>query len=423
MSSSQNKPLPPAQEHISAFCDQLPALQWKFSLTAALLLMTPFDLLASLGMDIYLPVVPHMASALQTSPDIIQLTLSLYMAVLGVGQLLLGPLSDKIGRKPVLLIGALLFTLASVGLAVTNSASVFLGLRVLQSAGGAAVLVATFATIRDVYAERPESVVIYSLFGSMLAFVPALAPLAGALLESWLGWRSIFWLLAGLAALAGLHAAWRWPETNPDIIYPPTPKPNAQAQQQGKLRSILTNRQFWTYTTGFSAALGSFFVYFSTAPRLLIGNLEVSPVAFSLWFATVAVIMVIASRFARFYTQWWGLRGTLRRGMLLVVFGGIVLLALPLITPPSVATLILPMWIVAAGISLTCSVSANGALQSFGDYAGTATAIYYCIESLIVSVFGTAAVILLGGDTILPLAVFCIVSALLTLGLTLRSSR
>ncbi|MBX8803505.1 MFS transporter, partial [Ochrobactrum sp. MR28] len=87
-------------------------------LAAALFLMAPFDLLASMGMDIYLPVIPHMSEALQTSPEMVQLTLSLYLGVLGTGQLILGPLSDKIGRKPVLLGGVLIFSCASAGLAI-----------------------------------------------------------------------------------------------------------------------------------------------------------------------------------------------------------------------------------------------------------------------------------------------------------------
>ncbi|MGO7209071.1 MFS transporter, partial [Rhizobium ruizarguesonis] len=79
---------------------------WTYSLPAALLLMAPFDILASLAMDIYLPIVPVMPGALGTSPAVIQLTLSLYMLVLGVGQMVFGPISDIVGRRPVLLGGA-----------------------------------------------------------------------------------------------------------------------------------------------------------------------------------------------------------------------------------------------------------------------------------------------------------------------------
>ena len=165
---------------------------WTYSLPVALALLAPFNLLASLGMDIYLPVVPSMPGILGTTPGVVQLTLTLYMIVLGVGQLLFGPLSDRIGRRPVLMCGALLFAGASFALAWAETAWPFLALRLVQAIGASAMLVALFATIRDVYAERPESTVIYSLMNAMLAFVPALGPIAAALNAGRFVWRGIF---------------------------------------------------------------------------------------------------------------------------------------------------------------------------------------------------------------------------------------
>ncbi|MEL8271676.1 MFS transporter, partial [Escherichia coli] len=88
---------------------------WAYTLPAALLLMAPFDILASLAMDIYLPVVPAMPGILNTPPAMIQLTLGLYMVMLGVGQVIFGPPSDRIGRRPILLSGATAFVISSSG--------------------------------------------------------------------------------------------------------------------------------------------------------------------------------------------------------------------------------------------------------------------------------------------------------------------
>ena len=109
--------------------------RWSYSLPFALALMAPFDILASLAMDIYLPVVPSMPAILQTTPAMVQLTLSLYMVMLGVGQLLFGPLSDRFGRRPILLGGGLVFALSSFVLAITDNAALFVALRFLKATG------------------------------------------------------------------------------------------------------------------------------------------------------------------------------------------------------------------------------------------------------------------------------------------------
>lgn len=383
---------------------------WSYSLAAALLLMAPFDLLASLGMDVYLPVVARMPDILGTSADTVQLTLSLYLVVLGCGQIVFGPLSDRIGRRPVLLGGATLFAAASLGLALTSLAWAFVALRVAQGAGAAAMLVATFATVRDVYAGRREGAVIYGLFGAMLAFVPALGPVLGALVDRGLGWRAIFLLLALLGTAAGLHAALRWPET----------RPAGGGARLARAGAILGDGPFWIYTLGFSAAMGMFFVYFSTAPRVLVGRLGLSELAFSLLFATVALAMIATSRFAGLFTARWGLRGCLARAMLLLLAGAALLAAGQVLAPGSAWSFVAPMWVAAVGIAMACAVTANGALRAFGDVAGTAVALYYCLESVIVTATGTLAVLALPGDTAWPAAAFGAAAALLVLALARR---
>ena len=381
---------------------------WTCSLPAALLLMAPFDLLASLGMDVYLPVVPRMPDSLATTPSTIQLTLSLYLLMLGCGQLIFGPLSDRVGRRPVLLGGALLFTLASVALACTSSGTPFVALRVAQAMGGAAAVVATFATVRDVYATRPEGTVIYGMFGAMLAFVPAFGPVLGAVVDHGFGWRGIFVLLAILGSLAGMQALSRWPETW---------TPTHGSIPAARLSSVLTSAPFWIYGLGQSAAMGAFFVYFSTAPRVLVNRNGLSSFSFSLVFATVALVMIVASGFSCFFVARWGGRGCLIRAMALLLAGALLLTLNQLLLFPSVWGFVTPMWVIAIGISTACAVAANGALRPFGGVAGTATAIYSCVESFMVSCAGTLAVVWLPADTAWPLIGFSSVSALVTMGL------
>ncbi|MCL5425585.1 MAG: MFS transporter, partial [Gammaproteobacteria bacterium] len=108
---------------------------WAYSLPVALVLLAPFNILASLGMDIYLPIVPAMPEILGTTPEIVQLTLTLYMIMLGVGQVIFGPLSDRFGRRPILIGGVLIFAVTSLALAMTTSAWLFVLLRLIQAAG------------------------------------------------------------------------------------------------------------------------------------------------------------------------------------------------------------------------------------------------------------------------------------------------
>jgi DHA1 family florfenicol/chloramphenicol resistance protein-like MFS transporter len=378
---------------------------WAYSLPTALLLMAPFDILASLAMDIYLPIVPAMPGILGTSPAIVQLTLSLYMVMLGLGQIIFGPISDRIGRRPVLISGAILFAAASFCMAAASTAAPFVFLRFLQAVGASAAMVATFATVRDVYADRPESVVIYSLFSSILAFVPALGPIGGALLAGSFGWRSIFVTLGVLAVLAVLHALLRWHET----------RPITAAISRRSFLPVLCNLAFWTYTLGFSAAMGTFFVFFSTAPRVLIDRAGYSELEFSFAFATAAVVMIITTRFAKRFVAWWGNSGSLLRGMVMLLLGAVLLSLGQVFGILSFWTFIVPMWVMAVGIVFTVSVTANGALEQFGDIAGSAVALHFCVQSLIVSLGGTLVVICLQGDTAWPLATFSSIMALVVL--------
>ena len=382
---------------------------WQYSLAATLLLLSPFDLLASLGMDMYLPVVPLMTDALGASAGTIQLTLTLYLILLGAGQLLFGPLSDRLGRRPVLLGGGICYAIASFGLATTSSPAVFLSLRVIQACGASACLVATFATVRDIYSGRNESNIIYGLLASMLAIVPAAGPLLGTLVDSWLGWRAIFGTL-GAAMLTIVIIAWRlWPETR---------RQQGAGLQWAQLLLPVKNLNFCLYTLCYSAGMGSFFVFFSTAPWLMMKRQGVSQLNFSLLFATVAIAMMVTSRFAGKMISRWGNLNTLRAGMCGLIVGALLLTLGELLAPESTFGFIAPMWVIGVGIATAVSVAPNGALQGFDHIAGTVTAVYFCLGGLVLGGVGTLAITLLPGSTAWPVIAYSFILAILVLCLS-----
>lgn len=369
---------------------------WTYSLPVALVLLAPFNILASLGMDIYLPIVPLMPKILGTTPEVIQLTLTLYMIMLGVGQIIFGPLSDRFGRRPILIGGVVVFAATSLALAMTTSAWLFVLLRLVQATGAAAMLVAVFATVRDVYADTPESAVIYSLMNAMLACVPALGPIAGALIARYVGWEAIFLALCISALIALPFVLPKWHETR-----------RTRTQASGaSFGIVLRSPYFWIYTLAFGTAMGSFFVFFSTAPRVLIEGAGFSELGFSVAFATVAIVMIATTRFAKRFVARWGIPGCVTRGMLLLLLSASLLGLGETFLTPSFWSFILPMWLVATGIVLTTSVTANGALQEFSEIAGTAVALHFCVQSLIVGIIGTGVVVALNGGTAWPLIAY-----------------
>lgn len=374
---------------------------WQHGLTMTLALLAPFNLLASLAMDIYLPVVPAMPRILETSPEVVQLTLTLYMLGLGLGQLLFGPVSDRIGRRPVLVGGVVVFIAATGALGSVSGGAAFVALRLVQAAAASAMLVAVFATIRDAYGNRPESGMIYSVMNAMLAFVPAAGPVVGAAIAGLLGWRWIFWLLAGVSFAAAVWVLPNWRETRRVGLVEGGPR----------IGAILGSRAFWAYTSAFGAAMGTFFVFFSTAPRVLIERAGLGEMGFSLGFATVALVMIGVSRFAPRAVARWGTAGTALRGLGLIALGAALLIPGQIVRPQSPLGFIAPMWVAAVGIVLVGAVSANGALARFGDAAGIAVALHFCVQSLITAGVGTGFVLALGGATAWPLVGFAVVMA------------
>lgn len=162
--------------------------------------------------------------------------------------------------------------------------------------------------------------------------------------------------------------------------------------------------------------MGTFFVFVSIAPRVLIDGAGYSGLQFSLAFSTAALVMAATTRFAKTFVARWGIDGSIRRGMAIMLLGAATLAAARMAGESNFVTFVLPMWIMAVGIVFTVSVTANGALAPLSDRAGLAVALYFAGQSVTVSVFGTAAVVLLDGDTPWPLITYPAVMCVAVLG-------
>ena len=161
------------------------------NLKALLLVMV---LLGPLGIDLYLPTIPTIAQDLGSSVSLIQSTIALFILVLGVGQLISGPLVDKFGRKPIAIAGILIYIVGSVIATISTDSTLFIISRLLQASAVCCTSVVAFTCVRDCF-NGNEAARVFGFLNGTLNIIPALAPLLGGLLAEYWGWRAPFGFL------------------------------------------------------------------------------------------------------------------------------------------------------------------------------------------------------------------------------------
>lgn len=179
-----------------------------------LFLLLLLVLLGPLGIDLYLPVIPLIAHGLQTDESLIQSTIPLFIGVMGLGQLITGPLVDYFGRRPLALAGVTLYGAGALLAAAATLPWLFVLSRVLQGLAVCCTTVALFSCVRD-RLDDDDAARAFSFLNGTLNIVPALAPMAGGLLAAGFGWRAPFWALAAFPLLVGILTAVGLAETRP----------------------------------------------------------------------------------------------------------------------------------------------------------------------------------------------------------------
>jgi DHA1 family bicyclomycin/chloramphenicol resistance-like MFS transporter len=338
-----------------------------FALTLLLSLLTA---LGPLTMDMYLPSLPAIAQALDASTVQVQLTISSYLIGFAVGQIFYGPVSDRLGRRPVILAALVLYVAATIVCAIAQSIHVLIAVRFVQALGGAGCIVLARAAVRDLYSGVRAGREL-SLMGSITAFAPIVAPAIGGVLQDAFGWHASFYALAIFALFAGATAARLLPET----LRQRAAGPFSLAAMGALYRSVLSHRGFLANLGILVASFVGLFAWISGAPFVMQGLYGLTPVVFGATYAAGAAgYMVGAYSASRIVTR-LGLDRTIGIGAAIMALGGLAMAGAIALKLAHVGWLVGTMTIYLAGMGLALPQTQAGALTPFPDRAGTASSL------------------------------------------------
>lgn len=334
-----------------------------------LILMVIFSPLA---IDIFLPALPLMAEEFVVPMTQIQWSITIFTLSMGFGQLISGPLADRYGRRPIAIGGIVIYGIASIVSAYSDSLAFFLMSRLAQGIGACAIVVSAFASVRDQY-NAIESGAMYSYLNSAICCIPALAPLLGSVLTEYLGWRSNFLFMAGYAAVAGLILFFSLKET----------KPVHTIQHKNLINLtpfivVLKHPIFLFNALVVMISMAIIIAYVSSAPAWLMVKLGLNKQSFVYWFSFNGVINIVACFLAPRVLIKFGARITIGLGMVILILSGLLMLALLNWQTP--AAFMLPVMISSLGFSLLMGACAGQALSPFGEKAGSASALLGFIQ-------------------------------------------
>ena len=339
-----------------------------FALTLLLSFLTA---LGPLSMDMYLPSLPDIGRALHAPTLHVQLTISSYLFGFAVGQIFYGPISDRIGRKPVLLTALLLYGVASIGCAAAQSIHGLIAMRFLQALGGAGAIVLARAVVRDIYSGARASREL-SVMGAITAFAPIVAPTIGGVLQVLFGWRAIFLMLVIFAAVAAVVAARLLPET----LHTRTSGPFSLRTMAGLYRSVIVHRGFLANLGIMTTSFIGLFAWVSGAPVVMQGaRYGLSPVVFGVTFAMGAAGYMTGTFIGSRIVMRLGIDRMMGIGVFTMAAGGLIMAAVVALDLGNVIWFVGAMTIYLAGLGLALPSSMAGALTPFPDRAGTASAL------------------------------------------------
>lgn len=376
--------------------------------TRTLVLLSGLAAVGTLSTTIILPSFPAMAASLNAAPADMALTLSSFFLVFAVGQLLVGPLSDCYGRRPLILGGLTLFVLGSLLGAGATDLSTMVAARVIQAAGVCAASVLARAVARDLY-DGPLLAKALAFIMVAMAAAPGFSPLIGSVIDSQFGWRTSFVMVAAAGSALILSYSLLLNETHaPSARLKMTVAGTATAYLQ-----LLGDRRFALPALSVSLVIGGLYAFFASAPTIMIRGMGYSSLQLGLFFAATVLVVFSAGILAPRLAQRWGAIPVVIIGSLLALSGGVSQVLLH--EGQDLLQFCLAICLFLAGMGVINPLGTAVTLQPFAEQAGLASSLLGFLQ-MTVAAIGTGLISAIALPPSLTLGLLLSAAALCSLG-------
>jgi len=345
--------------------------------TPPTVLLAAIALASPLALNAFVPAMPDAATTLGVSTGTIQLTFTLYLLTLALGQLICGPLADSFGRRPVLLIGFALHLCGSVLGATAGDVDQLVIARVLQALGGCTGMFLARTILLDLHG-REGSAGRMGYIVMSIAIAQSIAPAIGGYLNLWYGWHSVFWLSLMISALIWLLALTKLPETAP------TPrKPFSLGALPQQYAAVLKAPRYLAYVSATTCIACAFYLFIGSMPYIVTQQLQGTSADFGTCFLLVSLSFMAGSFTSTRLAKRISPDKAMYSGNLLSLFGGVVMLLSVLRYGPGYINFFLPMALVIFGRGLSQPNAQASAISCAPNSAGTASGLMGFIQLLI----------------------------------------